>query len=179
MRSEQGKGNGVDAQKTSGIPYWKRRKAGSDFKKQKDGSFASGYKSVSPHRLNRAGGHKVNKPKECGKELGPRIVDRRICPVCGKQIKDIASCMSLKFDNEDKPIHFDCAVNKARMDNNLLKDEDLVYRGIGKFFVVNRLTRGNNLSFKIIREIDFENSEGLPVWRKKILEGINRGFRFY
>ena len=54
-----------------------------------------------------------------------------------------------------------------------------MYRGIGKFFVVNKLIRGNNLAFKIIREIDFENLEDRPLWRKKILEDMNKGFKFY
>ncbi|WKC58238.1 hypothetical protein [Borrelia sp. P9F1] len=180
MRSEQGEGSRGDIQKTSRAFYWKKGKSGSDFKKQKNGSFVSSSKSVSPHHLNSTGGgHRVNKPKESDREFRPRIVDKSTCPMCGKQIKDIASCMSMKFDNEDKPIHFDCAVSKIRMENNLLKEEDLVYGGVGKFFVVNRLIRGSNLSFKIIREIDFENLEGRPVWRKKILEGMNRGFRFY
>ncbi|UER67847.1 hypothetical protein LKV13_03570 [Borrelia sp. BU AG58] len=176
MKSEGIKGNRADFRKTSRIPYWKRKRSESGVKKQKSRSFGDSDKSGSAH-FNKMGNHKTNRPLE--KRFRTRLVDKKVCPMCEKQIKDIASCMSVSFDNECKPIHFNCAVNKIRTDNNLLKGEDLVYRGIGKFFVVNRLIRGNNLPFKIIREIDFENLEDRPVWRKKVFEEMSKGFRFY
>ncbi|AYE36550.1 hypothetical protein DB313_03665 [Borrelia turcica IST7] len=178
MKSGQGNDNRNNFQKINRVPYWKRKKTRPDIKKQKIESFGTNNKSVNTH-FSKQGNHKVNKPKELDRGFRTRIITTKICPLCEKQIKELASCMSMKFDNEDKPIHFDCAINKVRLENNLLKNEDLVYRGIGKFFVVNKLIRGSNLAFKIIREIDFENLEDRPLWRKKILEDMNKGFKLY
>ncbi|AHZ73861.1 MULTISPECIES: hypothetical protein [Borreliella] len=99
------------------------------------------------------------------------------CVICEKKINDLAFSMSLKVENEDKPIHFDCAINKLAAENNLSSNEKLVYRGVGKFFIVDTSSRGEYLYFKIIKEIEFENLEEQPMWRKKILKDINRGFR--
>ncbi|WPM05641.1 hypothetical protein QIA41_00740 [Borreliella sinica] len=99
------------------------------------------------------------------------------CAICEKKIDDLAFSMSLKVENEDKPVHFDCAVSKLTLENNLSNNEKLVYRGVGKFFIVDTSSRGEYLYFKIIREVEFENLKEQPIWRKKILEDINRGFK--
>ncbi|MCD2332102.1 hypothetical protein [Borreliella americana] len=99
------------------------------------------------------------------------------CAICEKKINDIVFSMSLKVENEDKPVHFDCAINKLTAENNLSSNEKLVYKGAGKFFIVDTSSRGEYLYFKIIKEIGFENLEEQPIWRKKILKDINRGFR--
>ncbi|WKC79149.1 hypothetical protein QIA30_04080 [Borreliella turdi] len=99
------------------------------------------------------------------------------CAICEKKINDIVCSMSLKVENEDRPVHFDCAINKLTVENNLSSNEKLVYRGVGKFFVVDTSSRGEYLYFKIIKEIEFENLEEQPIWRKKILKDINRGVR--
>lgn len=83
--------------------------------------------------------------------------------------------MSLKVENEDKPVHFDCVINKLTSENNLSSNEKVVYKGAGKFFIVDTSSRGEYLYFKIIKEIEFENLEEQPLWRKKILKDINRG----
>ncbi|QMU99450.1 hypothetical protein F0310_03465 [Borrelia sp. A-FGy1] len=176
MEFEQGRGSRNNFKKISRFPYWKRKKTIPDIKKQKIDSFVKEDKSFNVH-FSKQRNHKINKPKNL--DIRARIFVKRICPLCEKQIKEIASCMSMRFDNDDKPIHFDCAINKVRLENNLLKNEDLVYGGVGKFFIVNKSIKGNNLAFKIIREINFENLEELPVWRKKILENMNKRFKFY
>ncbi|SCW26772.1 hypothetical protein SAMN02983004_00147 [Borreliella japonica] len=99
------------------------------------------------------------------------------CAICEKKINDLVFSMSLKVKNEDKPVHFDCAINKLTVENNLSNSEKLVYRGVGKFFIVDTSSRGEYLYFKIIKEIEFENLKEQPIWRKKILKDINRGFR--
>ncbi|MBB6031177.1 hypothetical protein HNR35_000141 [Borreliella spielmanii] len=99
------------------------------------------------------------------------------CAICEKKINDLVFSMSLKVENEDKPVHFDCAINKLTVENNLSSNEKLVYKGVGKFVIVDTSSRGEYLYFKIIKEIEFENLEEQPIWRKKILKDINRGFR--
>ncbi|QFI14796.1 hypothetical protein QIA37_04100 [Borrelia sp. CA_690] len=99
------------------------------------------------------------------------------CAICEKKISDLVCSMSLKVENEDRPIHFDCAINKLAIENNLSSNEKLVYKGVGKFFIVDTSSRGEYLYFKIIKEIEFENLEEQPIWRKKILKDINREFR--
>ncbi|WNY67030.1 hypothetical protein [Borreliella lusitaniae] len=99
------------------------------------------------------------------------------CVICEKKINDLIFSMSLRVENEDKPVHFDCVINKLTVENNLSSNEKLVYRGVGKFFIVDTSSRGEYLYFKIIKEIEFENLEEQPIWRKKILKDINRGFR--
>ncbi|AJA90487.1 hypothetical protein OY14_03505 [Borreliella chilensis] len=111
------------------------------------------------------------------KKFKTRITLDITCAICGEKINDLVFSMSLKVENEDKPVHFDCVINKLTIENNLSNNEKLVYRGVGKFFVVDTSSRGEYLYFKIIREIEFENLEEQPVWRKKILKDINRGFR--
>ncbi|WKC75487.1 hypothetical protein QIA36_04080 [Borreliella yangtzensis] len=101
------------------------------------------------------------------------------CVICEKKINDLVFSMSLKVENEDKPVHFDCVINKLTVENNLSSNEKLVYRGVGKFFVVDTSARGEYLYFKIIKEIEFENLEEQPIWRKKILKDVNKGFRLW
>ncbi|WP_242400567.1 hypothetical protein [Borrelia crocidurae] len=50
---------------------------------------------------------------------------------------------------------------------------------MASFFVVDKSVRGSNLSFKIVKEINFENLEGRPAWRQKILNDMNKGFKLY
>ncbi|AFI31489.1 hypothetical protein Q7M_710 [Borrelia crocidurae str. Achema] len=52
-------------------------------------------------------------------------------------------------------------------------------RVLASFFVVDKSVRGSNLSFKIVKEINFENLEGRPAWRQKILNDMNKGFKLY
>ncbi|WKC80065.1 hypothetical protein [Borreliella tanukii] len=101
------------------------------------------------------------------------------CCICEKKINDLVFSMSLKVENEDKPVHFDCVINKLTVENNLSSNEKLVYRGVGKFFIVDTSSRGEYLYFKIIKEIEFENLEEQPIWRKKILKDVNKGFRIW
>ncbi|WP_237757517.1 hypothetical protein [Borrelia miyamotoi] len=179
LKYEQNKVSGNNLRKNTKIPYWKRKRIKSDVKKQKATSLnTNDNKSVdtdSGKRIN----HKVNSQKGFIKDRRSHVRIKEICPVCEKQIRYIASCMSMKFDGEDKPIHFDCAMDKLRSDNGLFQNESLVYGGVGKFFVVDKSLRGNNLAFKIIKEIDFENLESHPSWRKKLFQDMNKGFKFY
>ncbi|WP_445436129.1 hypothetical protein [Candidatus Borreliella tachyglossi] len=184
MKFNQGQAGANNFSKGNKASYWKRKKVSPDIKNQPD----TNKQNIVPVGLrhnkfvdmnsNRQGNCKVSKPKGYRKEYRSRIIFKELCPVCEKLIKEVASCMSMKFSNEDKPIHFDCAINKLKSENEILKNEDLIYRGIGKFFVVDKSSRGNNLTFKIVREIDFENLEGRPSWRKKILKDMNKGFKF-
>ncbi len=183
LKSDQIKTRGNDLCKSNRVPYWKMKRIKSDFKKQNAQNAtvlnSNGNKSVSTN-FNGKNNCKGNKQKSSSKDRRLRIGGcKEVCPICEKPIRDIISCMSMKFDGEDKPIHFDCAIDKLRSENELFKNESLVYRGVGKFFIVDKSVRGDNLAFKIVREIEFENLENCPSWRKKILQDMNKGFKFY
>ncbi|AAX17200.1 hypothetical protein A0V01_00790 [Borrelia hermsii] len=180
LKSDQSKAHGNDFRRRNRIPYSKMRKAKSEPKKQNVAALntAATNKSVGTS-FNNQKNYKGNRQKGISKDRGLRIRFQEVCSICEKQIKDILSCMSMKFNGEDKPIHFDCAIDKLKAENELVNNESLVYRGVGKFFVVDKSVRGNNLAFKIVKEIDFENLESRPIWRKKILQDMNKGFKFY
>ncbi|BCR22111.1 hypothetical protein [Borrelia sp. HM] len=180
MKYAQNKVVATDLRKNTGIPYWKRKRLRNDLKKQNGTSLnTDDHKSVDINFGKRID-YKVNSQKDFIKERRvSHFKIKEICPVCLKQIKYVASCMSMKFDNEDKPIHFDCAIDKLKSENNFCNNESLVYGGVGKFFVVDKSTRGNNLAFKILKEINFENLDNNPSWREKILQNINKGFKLY
>ncbi|WP_025400005.1 MULTISPECIES: hypothetical protein [Borrelia] len=179
MKSDQSKAHGNDFRKKNKVPFSKRRKVKSEPKKQNVATLnTNDIKSVGINS-NSQKNYKGNRQKGISKDRRLRIRLKEVCPICEKQIKDILSCMSMKFNGEDKPIHFDCAIDKLKSENELVKNESLVYRGIGKFFVVDKSVRGNNLAFKIVKEIDFESLESRPIWRKKILQDMNKGFKFY
>ncbi|ETZ18883.1 hypothetical protein BDCR2A_00856 [Borrelia duttonii CR2A] len=181
LRMGRSKSSGNDLERGSKFPYWKIRKARSELKKQSSSVLGNGTNNNKSVGVNSNGhkNYKGNRQKGLGKEQRSRIKFKKVCPICEKQIKDILSCMSMKFSDEDKPIHFDCAIDRLKSESQLLKNESLVYKGVGKFFVVDRSVRGNNLSFKIVKEIDFENLEGRPAWRQKILNDMNKGFKLY
>ena len=180
MKYAQNKVVGNDLQKNTRVSYWKKKRLKSNFKKQNDKFLNSdGNKSVDINFGKRID-YKVSNQKDLIKDRKVLHVKiKEICPVCSKQIRYVASCMSMKFDNEDKPIHFDCAIDKLKSENNFCKNESLVYGGVGKFFVVDKSIRGNNLAFKILKEINFENLESNPSWREKILKNINKRFKLY
>ncbi|BCR21296.1 hypothetical protein [Borrelia miyamotoi] len=179
MKYDQNKVSGNDLRKNTKIPYWKRKRIKSDVKKQKAASLNTNDNKSVDTESGKNINHKVNSQKGFIKDRRSHVRIKEICPVCEKQIRYIASCMSMKVDGEDKPIHFDCAMDKLRSDNGLFQNESLVYGGVGKFFVVDKSVRGNNLAFKILKEIDFENLESHPSWRKKLFQNMNKGFKFY
>ncbi|WP_024653349.1 hypothetical protein [Borrelia persica] len=174
--------NGNNLNRRNRVPYWKIRKTRSESKKQNTAVSSNGNNTGNNNKsviVNSNGqkNYKGNRHKGSEKGQRSRIKFKEVCPICDKQIRDILSCMSIKFNGEDKPIHFDCAIDKLRSENKLLKNNGLVYKGVGKFFVVDRSLRGDNLAFKIIKEIDFENLESRPIWRQKILDGMSKGFK--
>ncbi|UPA18160.1 hypothetical protein bpuCAU1_000711 [Borrelia puertoricensis] len=179
MKSDQNKAYGNYFRKVKKVPYWKVRKVKSELKKQNAVDLnANDNKSVDTNSNNQKN-YKGNKQKCFGKDRRLRIRFKEVCPICEKPIRDILSCISMKLSGEDKPIHFECAIDKLKSENELFKNESLLYRGVGKFFVIDKSVRGNSLAFKIVREIDFENLESCPSWRKKILQDMNKGFKFY
>ncbi|AAX18018.1 hypothetical protein bt91E135_000703 [Borrelia turicatae 91E135] len=179
LKSDQNKACGNDFRKVNKVPYWKMRKVKSDLKKQNVVALNTNDNKSVGTNSNDQKNYKGNKQKGFSKDRRLRIRFKEVCPICEKPIRDIISCMSMKLNGEDKPIHFDCAIDKLKSENELFKNESLLYGGVGKFFVIDKSVRGNSLAFKIVREVDFENLESCPSWRKKIFQDMNKGFKFY
>ncbi|WP_025419852.1 hypothetical protein [Borrelia anserina] len=179
MKFDQRKAYGGNDLRNDGRSHYRKmRRIRSDLKRQNNAVFnVNDNKSVNTN-FNNQKSCEDNKQRGFSKDRRSRIRFTGVCPICEKPIRCVISCMSMKFNGEDKPIHFDCAIGKVKSENELLKNESLVYRGVGKFFVVDKSVKGNNLAFKIVKEIDFENLESRPIWRNKILQEINKGFKF-
>ena len=88
----------------------------------------------------------------------------RLCPLCGKRIKDIYSAIA--FGEEHVPVHFECAVEAVRTARGLTADEQLCYIGKGIFGVVSVEASG---AFTVRERIPWEEGSEWPSWRKGLL----------
>lgn len=104
----------------------------------------------------------VKKQENAIAELKMRCV---ICPICGKEIKDIESAIADK--QSGAPAHFDCVAKCVEKAEKLNENEKIVYIGQGKFAVV-RYEGDDEKSIHIERKIEWE-AEGASIpWRHEI-----------
>ncbi len=84
------------------------------------------------------------------------------CPVCKKNIRDISAAIT---ENESgSPAHFDCILKKLSENEEIGKQEKVIYLGSGNFGIVKLL---NNRKFEIIKKLNYENADCADSWRKE------------
>lgn len=87
------------------------------------------------------------------------------CPVCQKQIFDLASALASK--NGGQPVHFDCALAQVAEMERLEADEHIAYIGHGSFAVVTYRDKSMT-AFAIKRRIPWEKEGEKFDWRRTI-----------
>jgi len=102
-------------------------------------------------RRNRNRQNRFNMEKKSGPD----------CSICEKPIRDVSAAIT-DVENE-KPAHFDCILKKLSENEELGKQEKVIYLGSGIFGVVKII---NNKKFEIIKKIQYENTEERIDWRK-------------
>ena len=122
--------------------------------------------SNKPTKRNNKGRYRGKKNKSISSYAGPAYV----CSVCGKNIRDLSSAITEKKSGE--PAHFDCVIKDIAKDEPLQENEKIVYLGNGKFGVIH-YDNNQNKNFKILREIEYEESrEEKPDWRSQLRKEI-------
>lgn len=87
------------------------------------------------------------------------------CPVCGKNIRYLASAIVIEKDKN--PAHFDCVLTKLQEETELMEKERICYLGNGSFGIV-KPVEGGGFKFFIRKRIQFEEPETHPEWRKSM-----------
>ena len=128
---------------------------------------ASNSSSKPPKRNNRNRYRgKKNNNKSITSYAGPAYV----CSVCGKNIRDLSSAITERKTGE--PAHFDCIIKNIAKDETLQENEKIAYLGNGKFGVIH-YDNNQNKNFKILREIEYEESrDEKPDWRSQLRKEI-------
>ena len=88
------------------------------------------------------------------------------CALCGKPIKDIA--MAINEPEANKPVHFDCVINKIAEKEKLEKGDVVNYIGGGRFGIVHFKNPNNTKGFIIKKIFEWENKENRTEWRDEI-----------
>ena len=76
---------------------------------------------------------------------------RVVCPVCGKDIEEMASAVDDKASG--KPAHFDCILDQLQKTETLGENEKIAYIGQGRFALLRYEDPRDVKSFKIIKTI--------------------------
>ena len=91
------------------------------------------------------------------------------CPWCGKPIKDITNAITDKETN--KPVHFDCVLNRISNMEILDKNDSICYIGGGRFAVIHNNNPANPRSFIIKKIFEWEVREiQHHEWRRPFSE---------
>ncbi len=101
-------------------------------------------------------------------EIFPReiISQEFVCPICNKQIVDLASSLADRKTGE--PLHFDCILKQLQETEKLEQNQKITYIGQGRFAVVYFKNPQDTREFSIIRIIEWEEREKKFDWRSKI-----------
>ena len=100
---------------------------------------------------------------EAIRELKQRRV---VCPVCGKDIEDMASAVVDKASG--KPAHFDCILDQLQKTETLGENEKIAYIGQGRFALLRYEDPRDVKSFKIIKTIEWEERDAKLPWRSEL-----------
>jgi len=94
-------------------------------------------------------------------------VDLPDCPVCGKQVRELASALTHRVARQ--PAHFDCVMRELRDANEITQQEKICYLGGGTFGILEFRPPGGPSRFVIRKRIQYEEKETPQDW-KKILQ---------
>ena len=88
------------------------------------------------------------------------------CAWCDKPIKDIATAISEPETN--KPVHFDCVINRITEKEYLEKGDSIYYLGGGRFGIIHLNNPQNTKNFSIKKVFEWEDKENRGGWRDEI-----------
>lgn len=91
-----------------------------------------------------------------------------LCSLCNEKINDISSAIDDK--STGKPAHFDCVLKKLNQDAGLKEGESLTYIGKGRFALVHYENPNEVKSFKIVKIIEYEETDSHSDWRTEMSE---------
>lgn len=113
-------------------------------------------------RFGRRGRERFERNRE---EQKPKLPDlpAMTCGICGKQIFDLSSALTDRGGGD--PVHFDCALAKASVGEEIGPDEKVAYIGRGAFAVI-QFKDKTQTTFTIKRRIEWERDGDKLEWRK-------------
>ena len=117
--------------------------------------------AIQRHRYENIADQK--KKDEAIRELKQRRV---VCPVCGRDIEDMASAVVDKASG--KPAHFDCILDQLNKTETLGENEKIAYIGQGRFALLRYEDPSDVKSFKIIKTIEWEGRDAKLPWRSEL-----------
>ena len=89
------------------------------------------------------------------------------CEICGEAISDIANAISNR--GSEKPVHFDCVVNKLSESEKPGMNEKIAYIGQGKFAVIHFENAHDQKHFTIRKTIEWEARDSeRGEWRNEM-----------
>jgi hypothetical protein len=88
------------------------------------------------------------------------------CQYCGKPIRDIASAVADKGNNN--AVHFDCIIAKITEEEHLERGESIAYIGGGRFGIVRFNDPPGSMKFTIKKILEWENKDERAQWRSQV-----------
>jgi hypothetical protein len=86
-----------------------------------------------------------------------------VCPRCNNVIQDLSSALSDRRTGE--PVHFECALEAVKQQENCNPSEKIAYIGQGRFAVVYYANPSDIRHFHIRRIIEWESHDKPAEWR--------------
>ena len=125
---------------------------------------------MSHHRNNRKyTGRNDDQPR---KQTRAPLKDYGVCPYCSKTITDINSAIADKLTEE--PVHFECIIERIAEQEEVSKDEKIVYLGGGSFGIVQLRNTNSRVPFFIRKRIQYEGKDKPIQWRKEVSRKISK-----
>lgn len=91
---------------------------------------------------------------------------QNICPMCNLPITDLTSSLTDKKTNQ--PIHFECALEEVKKNEEIKENEKIAYIGQGRFGILYYENIRDQKHFSIKKIIEWENRETKSQWRGEI-----------
>ena len=88
------------------------------------------------------------------------------CAWCDKLIKDMSSALNEPETN--KPVHFECVINRISEKEHLERGDSVNYIGGGRFGIVHFNNSPSAKNFSIKKIFEWENKENRAGWRDEI-----------
>lgn len=89
-----------------------------------------------------------------------------LCEKCGELITDLTQALSDKTTGN--PVHFECILSFLKNSEELKEKEEVVYIGNGNFAVVYFENPRVRSSFKIVKLIEWEDTDKEYAWRNEV-----------
>ena len=89
-----------------------------------------------------------------------------ICPICSKQILDVASALGDK--SSGNPVHFECAMAHLEKTETVGQNEKICYIGQGRFGILYFENPRDQRHFTIKKIIEWENRDSKLDWRSEM-----------